>query len=91
MKESKTLFICAAMNIAATVGKVIIHAMKLSPFTINRGWSTALILDIVAVWLIFNSKVKHKGALAVMGALIYVMIVVTLAVLETIGFVELSI
>lgn len=87
MKDSKTLFICAVTNLTALVMKIIVHIGSIYP--IDARWSGALILDIVAVWLIVNSKVKHKVGLAVAGVVIYIAIGCILATMDMLGLVYL--
>lgn len=87
MKDSKTLFICAVMYLTALVMKIIVNIGGSYP--IDARWSGALILDIVAVWLIVNSKVKHKAGLAVAGVVIIFAIGCILATMDMLGLVYL--
>lgn len=86
MKESKTIFICAVMKLTADVMKIIINIGDIYPM--RAGWATSLILSIVSVWLVANSKVKHKIGLAVVGAAIYIAIGTILATMSMFGLVE---
>lgn len=88
MKESKTLFICAAMNLIADALKLIVNIGGIYP--IHPGWATDMIFSIVSVWFIANSKVKNKVLLTVCGAVIYISIAAILATMEIFGLVELS-
>lgn len=86
MKESKTIFICAVMSLTADVMKIIANIGNIYP--IHTGWATDLIFSIISVWLIANSKVKHKVGLAVSGAAMYIAIGCILATMSTFGLVE---
>jgi hypothetical protein len=86
MKESKTLFICAVMKLTADVMKIIVNIGDIYP--VKVGWATSLILSIASVWLIANSKVKHKPILAVAGEVIFIAVVVILATMSVFGLVE---
>lgn len=86
MKESKTIFICAVMSLTADVMKIIVNIGDIYP--IHTGWATNLIFSIISVWLIANSKVKHKAGLAVIGAAMYIAIGCILATMATFGLVE---
>ena len=86
MKESKTIFICAVMALTADAMKILVNIGDVYP--IQTGWATDLIFSIVSVWLIANSKVKHKVGLAVIGAVMYIAIGCILATMATFGLVE---
>jgi hypothetical protein len=87
MKNSKTLFMCAVMALTADVMKIIVNIGDIYP--INKGWATHLICSIVSVWLIFNSKVKHKIGLTILGVVTIFAITAALATLATLGIVEI--
>ena len=88
MKESKTIFICAVMSLTADVMKIIVNIGDIYP--IYAGWTTDLLFSIVAVWIVANSKVKHKVGLAVIGAVMIIAIGCILATMSMFGLVELA-
>ena len=86
MKESKTLFICAVMKLTADLMKIIVNIGDIYP--VKVGWATSLVLSVASVWLIANSKVKHKPILVVVGAVTFIAIGVILATMSVFGLVE---
>ena len=87
MKNSKTIFICAVMLIAAGIAKIIVSVDDI--YTFYAGWVHSLVLDVTAVWVVCNSEVKRKGLLAFCGVLLMLLVTAFIAALSVLGFVAI--
>lgn len=87
MKNSRIVFICAAMLICVTLISWVVNILTEGAILIKQGWATDLICDILSVYIVFTSKVKNKTGLFILGLAIYILVGVTLATLATFGLV----
>lgn len=88
MKNSKTIFVCAVMLIAAEIAKIIVSVGDI--YTFYAGWVNSLVLDVTAVWVVCNSEVKRKGLLALCGVLLLLLVTAFVATLSALGFVVIG-
>ena len=88
MKNSKTIFMCAVMLIAAELAKIIISIGGI--YNVYPGWVDSLALDIASIWIICKSEVKRKGVLVLCGVVLLLSAAVFIALLATFGLAEIS-
>lgn len=87
MRNSKTIYICAVMVITGLIAKIL--ASIDSGFTIRQGWVDSIVMDIIALWVLINSTVKHKWFLTICGVVLNITIAVTIVMLSYTGVVVL--
>jgi hypothetical protein len=88
MKNSKTIFICAVVLIAAELAKIFVSIGGI--YNVYPGWVDSFALDVAAIWVVCKSEVKRKGMLALCGVLLLLFAAVIIAALSTFGFVEIT-
>lgn len=87
MKKSRTVFICAAMNIFGEIAKIAISFIE-GGYAIYPGWATKFTILILSLYVIFNSEIRRRWFYATLGVLLYVSLTVLLA---SVDFFELAI
>ena len=87
MKKSRTVFICAAMNVAGEIAKIAISFIE-GGYAIHPGWATKFTILILSIYVIFKSEIRRRWFYATLGALLYVLLTVLLA---SVDFFELAI
>lgn len=87
MKNSRIVFICAAMLICGTLISWVVNILTEGAILIKQGWATDFICDILSVYIVFTSEVKNKTGLFILGMATYILVGVTLATLATFGLV----
>lgn len=86
MKDNKFLLFLAGLNIFGEVAKIITSFGN--GYMIAQGWSTGLIIDLLAVYILARSTEKHKWGYALLGGLAFISITVLIATLATLGLVH---
>lgn len=87
MRNSKTIYICAVIIVTALIAKILTSIGD--GFKINQGWSDSIVMDIIAMWILVNSTVKHKWFLAVCGVVLFCLVSVIIVSLSYTGLVVL--
>lgn len=87
MRNSKTIYICAVIIVTALIAKILTSIGD--GFKINRGWADSIVMDIIAMWILVNSTVKHKWFLTICGVVLNITIAVMIVALSYTGLVVL--
>ena len=86
MKENKFLLFLAGIDIFSEVAKIITSFGD--GYLMTQGWATGLVIDLLAVYILATSTVKHKWVYAMLGGVAFISITVLIATLATLGLVH---
>lgn len=83
MKNNKLLLFLAGIDVFAIIAKII--ASFGEGYMITQGWLSALVIDILSVYILTTSTVKHKWVYILYGAVAYIALCCLLATLSMFG------
>lgn len=88
MKNNKLLLFLAGIKVFGIIAKII--ASFGEGYMIPQGWLTPLVIDILAVYILTTSTVKHKWVYILYGAVAYIALCCLLATLSMFGLVYMG-
>ena len=85
MRRNKFLLFLAGISIFAQIGKIVVNLG--GAYMITQGWGNTLVINLLSIYILAKSIVKHKWVYALLGAVAYIAIVCLLATLSMFGIV----
>ena len=86
MKNNKILLFLAMFNIVSAILKILIGFTDV--YMIPQGWVTGLVIDVLSVYIIVTSEVKHKWICFFISAMFFAAVVLLLGLLSMYGLVQ---